>query len=140
MYFLEETDMIEVTEKTLSPDGVIAKVKSDGSGCVVTYVGVIRGDSQGKEVLAVEYRDPEGTAEEKLQKIGREIRQRWPVNNIALCHRIGKLKVGEINLVVAIASAHRQEGFAACQYAIDAFKQNAPTQKIESYKNRKKEI
>ncbi len=137
---MTKADRVLITEEPLLPEAVINRVKDERSGCVVTYVGVIRGDSQGKEVLAVEYRDPEGTAEEKLQKIGREIRQRWPVNNIALCHRIGKLKVGEINLVVAIASAHRQEGFAACQYAIDAFKQNAPTQKIESYKNRKKEI
>ena len=137
---MTKADRVLITEEPLLPTAVINRVKDERSGCVVTYVGVIRGDSQGEEVLAVEYRDPEGTAEEKLQKIGREIRQRWPVNNIALCHRIGKLKVGEINLVVAIASAHRQEGFAACQYAIDAFKQNAPTQKIESYKNRKKEI
>jgi molybdopterin synthase catalytic subunit len=53
--------------------------------------------------------------------------------NIAVSHRIGKLAVGDINLVVAVASAHRAEGFAACQYVIDQFKQRLPTRKTETY-------
>jgi proline racemase len=47
----------------------------------------------------------------------------------------GKLKVGEINLVVAVASAHRNEGFAACQYVIDRFKERQPARKIETYRD-----
>jgi len=125
--------VIEVTKKPISPDLVVNKIKTDSSGCVVTYVGLIRDFSQGKPVLSVEYEDAEGTAGDALQKIASEIRQKWQINNLAICHRIGRLKVGDINLVVAVASAHRQEGFAACQYAIDQFKQKLPTQKKETY-------
>jgi len=125
--------MIEITEKPIFPELVINKVKTDSSGCVVTYVGLIRDYPEGRPVLSVEYEDTEGTAEKRLQEIASEIRQRWQVNNLAICHRIGKLKVGEINLVVAIAAAHRQEGFAACQYAIDRFKEIMPTKKKETY-------
>ena len=125
--------MIEITEKPISPELVVNKVKTDSSGCVVTYIGLIRDYSQGKRVLSVEYEDTEGTAEKRLQEIASEIRQRWQLDNLAICHRIGKLKVGEINLVVAIAAAHRQEGFAACQYAIDRFKELLPTKKKETY-------
>ena len=127
--------MIEITEKPISPELVVNKVKTDSSGCVVTYVGLIRDYSQGKQVLSVEYEDTEGTAENRLRDIASEIRQKWQLNNLAICHRIGKLKVGEINLVVAIAAAHRQEGFAACQYAIDRFKEILPTKKKETYKD-----
>jgi molybdopterin synthase catalytic subunit len=127
--------MIEITEKPLSPGRVLSKVKTESSGCVVIYVGLIRDHSQGKPVLSVEYEDIGGKAEERLQEIASEIKQKWPINNIAICHRIGKLKVGEINLVVAIASAHRKEGFAACQYAIDQFKQKLPTLKKETYRD-----
>ncbi len=125
--------MIEITKRPISPELVVNKIKTDSSGCVVTYIGLIRGYSQGKRVLSVEYEDAEGTAENELQEIANEIRQKWQINNVAICHRIGKLKVGDINLVVAIASAHRQEGFAACQYAIDQFKQKLPTRKKETY-------
>ena len=125
--------MIEITAKPISPNLVVNKVKTDSSGCVVTYVGLIRDYSRGKRVLSVEYEDTERKAENKLQKIVSETRQKWQLDNIAIYHRIGKLKVGDINLVVAVASTHRQEGFAACQYAIDRFKQMLPTQKKETY-------
>ena len=127
--------MIEITQKPISPELVVNKIKTDSSGCVVTYIGLIRSYSQGKPVLSVEYEDPVVTAQGKLQQIASEIRQKWQLENIAICHRIGKLKVGDINLVVAVASAHRQEGFTACQYAIDRFKQIKPTQKRETYKD-----
>ena len=125
--------MIEITEKPISPELIVNKIKTDSSGCVVTYVGLIRNHSQGKPVLSVEYEDAEGTAAGVLQETASEIRQKWPVNNIAICHRVGRLEVGDINLVVAIASAHRVEGFAACQYAINQFKQRLPTRKKETY-------
>ena len=127
--------MIEIRDKPISPESVVNKVKTDSSGCVVTYVGLIRRQSQGKPVRSVEYQDPEGRATIKLQEIASEIRQKWQLNNLAICHRIGKLNVGDINLVIAIAAAHRQEGFAACQYAINRFKETIPTQKKETYED-----
>jgi len=127
--------MIEITEDPLSPERVIAKVRSSDCGCVVTYIGLIRDSSEGKPVLSVEYRDPNGEAQAQLQKMADETKQQWPISNIAISHRIGKLSVGEINLVIAVASAHRQEGFTACQYAIDQFKQKLPTRKKETYQD-----
>jgi len=127
--------MIEITEKPISPEFVVNRVKTDDSGCVVTYVGLIRQYSRGKQVTSVEYRDPERLAAGRLQRIADEARQRWQLENVAITHRTGKLKVGDINLVVAVASAHRKEGFAASQYIIDAFKQTIPTHKIETYQD-----
>jgi molybdopterin synthase catalytic subunit len=125
--------MIEITKETISPEQVVSRAKTNSSGCVVTYVGVIRDYSQGKPVLSVEYQDSKGNAEKALQGIAEQARKRWRLENIAISHRIGKLRVGDINLVVAVASAHRTEGFAACQYVIDQFKERMPTSKIEQY-------
>ena len=127
--------IIEITEVPLSPELIVGKVKTEGSGCVVTYVGLIRDQSRGKRVLSVEYRDPTGNAADVLNQIASEARQKWQVENIAISHRTGKLRVGEINLVVAVASAHRGEGFSACQYIIDQFKQRLPTEKTETYQD-----
>lgn len=127
--------MIEITDKPISPELVVKQVKTDSSGCAVTYIGLIREYSRGKPVLWVEYKDIGGTAENRLQEIASEVRQKWQLNNIAICHRVGRLNVGDINIVIAIASAHREEGFAACQYAINRFKQLLPTQKKETYKD-----
>ena len=127
--------MVEITGEPVSPELVVDEVKTDGSGCVVTYVGLIREYSRGKQVMAVEYKDPRGEATGKLQEIADEAKQRWQLENVAFVHRVGKLNVGDINLVIAVASAHRQEGFAACQYIIDRFKQELPTHKTETYRD-----
>ena len=127
--------MIRVTEKAILPEEVIDKARNDSSGCVVVYVGLIRSYSQGRAVLSVEYEDSQRNAESTLREIARETKQRWHIEDIAISHRVGKLRVGEINLVVAVASAHRSEGFAACQYLIDQFKERSPTEKTETYQN-----
>jgi molybdopterin synthase catalytic subunit len=127
--------MIEITGTPISPERVIDKARSDRCGCVVTYIGLIRNYSQGKAVLSVEYEDSQRNAENTLWEIARETKQRWQIEDIAISHRVGKLRVGEINLVVAVASVHRSEGFTACQYVIDQFKERAPTEKTEIYQN-----
>jgi len=127
--------VIEITSKSISPESVVNRIKTSGSGCVATYVGLIRDNSQGKQVASVEYADPKGTAKAALERIAGEIRRKWQVEGIAICHRIGKLEVGDINFTVAIAAAHRQEGFAAAQYAVDRFKELMPTHKKESYRD-----
>lgn len=127
--------MIKITTRPISPEEVINGVKTSGSGCVATYVGLIRDNSHGKSVLSVEYTDADGKAEAGLEKIAGEIKQKWPVNAVSIYHRTGKLNVGDINFVVAIAAAHRGEGFAAVQYAVDRFKERLPTAKKETYRD-----
>ena len=127
--------MIEITDQPIKPETVIAQAKTDDSGCVVTYVGLIRDNADGKPVRSVEYQDTDGQAVVRLVEIAAITRQRWPINNIAIVHRTGVLKVGDINLVVAVATAHREEGLAACQHVIDRFKEKLPTHKKETYRD-----
>ena len=127
--------IVVITEKPLSTETIVNSVKTRESGCVVTYVGLIRESSRGKPVLSVTYRDREGKAGNRLKEIADDAKQKWQLSNIAICHRIGELKVGDINLVVAVASAHRQDGFLACQYVIDQFKKRLPTHKKETYQD-----
>ncbi len=125
--------MIEITDKPISPEEIAGKVKTSGSGCALAYIGLIRDQSRGKQVLSVEYRDDDGTAVKGLKKIAEEIEKKWQVDKVAITHRVGKLNVGDINIVFAVSSAHRQEAFAACQYAVDRFKEELPTHKTETY-------
>ena len=124
---------IKIVESAISPEKVIEQAKTTNSGCVVTYVGLIRDNSHDKKVLSVEYKDIDALAESRLRQLGEEIKAKFAVNDLALCHRVGTLKVGEVNIVFAFACGHRQEGFAACSYAVDRFKEQMPTQKKETY-------
>ena len=125
---------VKINDQPIRPEEIISKAKCETSGCVVTYVGLIRNNSHGKPVLSVEYKDSDGKAEDRLRKLAADINQKFPVNDLAMCHRVGKLNVGDINLVFAFACGHRQEGFAACSYAIDQFKSTLPTSKKETYR------
>jgi molybdopterin synthase catalytic subunit len=125
--------LIQITDKPISPEMVVNQAKTTDSGCVVTYVGLIRDNSRGKPVKSVEYRDTDGKAADKLKQIADEIQRKFPVNKVVIYHRIGKLNIGDINLVVAIAAAHRGEGLAAVAYAVDTFKDKLPTAKKETY-------
>lgn len=126
-------NMIEITDMPISPEAIVNKTISDDSGCVVSYIGVIRNHSNGQSVKAVEYSDSSGKAAGILNEIAGNAKEKWQLKNVAISHRIGKLRVGDINLVIAVASEHRLEGFAACQYIIDQFKERLPTRKIETY-------
>lgn len=125
--------MIQITDQPISPEAVVNQAKTSDSGCVATYVGLIRDNSRGKSVFSVEYSDKDGKAAEKLDAIVKEIKRKYLVNNVVIYHRTGKLKVGDINLVVAVAAAHRTEGIAAVSYAVDLFKDRLPTAKKETY-------
>jgi molybdopterin synthase catalytic subunit len=122
-----------ISHSALKPEEVIDLVRTRDSGCVVSYVGLIRDNSRGREVRSVEYRDPEGTAESGLLAIVDEAMEKFPLNAMAIVHRVGVLKVNDINLVVAIGAGHRGEGLDACRFAVDQFKAKLPTAKTETY-------
>jgi molybdopterin synthase catalytic subunit len=125
--------MIKITDKPLSPEEVIKYAKTSDSGCVATYVGLIRDNSRDKLVKSVEYRDVDGKAAERLEAIAVEIQRTFPVNSVVIYHRKGVLKVGDVNLVVAIGAGHRGEGLAAVARTVDLFKEKLPTTKKETY-------
>lgn len=127
--------MIQITSQPISPEHVISQTRTLDSGCVATYVGLIRDNSHEKRVEYVEYRDPGCNAVKGLEEIVRKAKNRWPLNEMSMVHRIGKLQVGDINLVIAVAAGHRQEALAACSFAVDEFKSSLPTLKTEGYKD-----
>jgi molybdopterin synthase catalytic subunit len=124
---LRKKDIIEVTDKPIVPEKVIAKVKGEECGAVVTFTGKVRGRSGDKKVTYLEH-GVEGEAPEKMLKdIVSEIRRKWDVGEIAFCYRKGKIGPGEVTVVIAVAAIHRQEAFAACQYAVGRLKQKVVT-------------
>ena len=125
--------MIEITHEPLDPEAVTAKVRKDSNGAVVTFLGTTRDFTSGRRVLRLEYEAYRPMADKKLDEIAAEIRERWPVENVAIAHRLGPLEIGETSLVVAVAAPHRKEAFAACQYAVDRIKQMVPIWKKEHF-------
>ena len=113
------------------------QLADDGAnGAIVLFSGMVRNQTDGLPVVALEYQAYEPMAIQVFRQIAAQIRQQWPdITHVVIHHRIGKLVVGEISVLVAVGSPHRGEAFAACQYAIDTLKHNAPIWKKEHWRD-----
>jgi molybdopterin synthase catalytic subunit len=104
-----------------------------GHGAVVTFVGTVRSENQGRKVLRLEYEAYTPLALRTFRLIADEAKARWPTARVAFRHRIGPLALGEASVAIAAASPHRSEAFAACRYVIERLKQIAPVWKREFF-------
>ena len=113
------------------------QLADDGAnGAIVVFSGMVRNQTDGQPVVALEYQAYEPMAIHVFRQIAAQIRQQWPdITHVVVHHRTGKLVVGEISVLVAVGSPHRGEAFAACQYAIDTLKHNAPIWKKEHWQD-----
>ena len=118
----------------LSLDDAYRLADDGANGAIVLMSGMVRNNTDGKSVIALEYQAYEPMAISIFRQISTQIRQKWPdVTKVVIHHRTGRLIVGDISVLVAIGSPHRSEAFAACQYAIDTLKHNAPIWKKEHW-------
>jgi molybdopterin synthase catalytic subunit len=108
-------------------------VAAPDKGGLVLFVGTVRNHTQGKEVLRLDFEAYEPMAISEMRKIAVSIIERWPESKIAIHHRTGQLAIGDIAVVIAVGTAHREAAFAACQYAIDTLKQTVPIWKKEIF-------
>lgn len=102
-------------------------------GAAIWFDGIVRNYNEGQDVTGIEYTYYPGMAEKEVQRIIDEVRKQWPIADIYFAHRVGQLVVGDTSLIVGMASPHRPESFAACEYLIKELKKRVPIWKKESY-------
>ena len=127
--------LVAVTPAPLDLPALTAEVtraKTD-DGAIATFVGLVRDHNQGRRVLFLEYEAYEPLAVRALGRILEEVHAMWPSARVGVHHRIGRLEIGEASVIIAAASAHRGDAFAACRYAIERVKQIVPIWKHEHF-------
>jgi molybdopterin synthase catalytic subunit len=123
--------MFEITREPLDPAPLVEAVRTDDSGAVVLFYGVVRNENMGRSVDYLEYDAYDAMALKKMREVADEVCAKFPVNGIGILHRVGRLEIGETSLLVAVSTGHRREGFEACLYAVDRIKQTVPVWKKE---------
>ncbi|MDR3438467.1 molybdenum cofactor biosynthesis protein MoaE [Telmatospirillum sp.] len=98
-------------------------------GAVTSFVGFVRGDASAGEAMTLEHYP--GMTERQLLAIEAEARTRWPIDDVMVIHRFGRLLPGDRIVLVAVASSHRAAAFSACEFLIDWLKTRAPFWKLE---------
>ena len=123
--------MARVTRSPLDPAVFLSEARRDGDGGLTLFVGVVRDNADGRQVEAMEYEAYEPMAEKEMERIEVDLATRFPSVRLVMRHRIGRLTVGEVAVVVAAAAPHREEAFAACRDGIELIKARAPIWKKE---------
>ena len=127
--------MIHITSDPLEPNSVTEIVRNNSNGAVITFLGKTRDSTDGKNVNYFEYEAYQPMAQNMIQQIFDEVKERWEIEDLAISHRLGKVEIGEISMVVAISSPHRKQAFEAGQYSIDRIKEIVPIWKKEFFDN-----
>lgn len=101
-------------------------------GAVVTFTGVVRGETEGTGVAGMSLEHYPGMTESELSRVEAEAAARWPLQASCIVHRVGTLAPGDNIVLVVTASAHRQAAFAAAEFLMDYLKTRAPFWKKEA--------
>ena len=122
-----------LSAEPLSLDAVVREVQSDEAGAIATFTGTTRIHSRGRTVDFLDYEAYEGMAEQEMERIANELRERYELTAVAIHHRIGRVDIGETSVVIAVSAPHRGAALAACKDAIDTLKETVPLWKKEVY-------
>jgi molybdopterin synthase catalytic subunit len=125
--------LYNITSEPINNQNVIDKVIHHNSGAVSVFIGTVREMTGEKKTRYLEYEAYVPMAEKQLEKIGEEIKVKWPDAKTAITHRIGTLQISDTAVTIAVSTPHRQDAFEASRYAIERIKEIVPIWKKEHY-------
>jgi molybdopterin synthase catalytic subunit/molybdopterin converting factor small subunit len=122
-----------LTEDPIDLAAVVAEVEDERAGATATFVGTVRAQSRGRQVVRLEYEAYEGMAENVMAHLAEQLNERYDLCAIAITHRVGVCEIGDASVAIAVSAPHRQDALAACKDAIDTLKETVPLWKKEVY-------
>jgi molybdopterin synthase catalytic subunit len=118
--------MHRLTREQIDFSALTESVRRDHCGGVALFLGTVRDLTDDHVTAFLDYDAYAPMAEKKLAEIEAEVRSKWPVGDVAMIHRLGRVAVGDISVAIAVSCPHRVQAFEACQYAIDRLKEIVP--------------
>lgn len=125
--------MVEVTSEPLDHAGITERVRSNLAGAVCTFLGTTREVTGDRVTRHLDYEAYPEMAVAKLTELEAQARLRWPVIEVAIAHRVGRIELGEISVVIAVSTPHRKDAFEACEWLMDTIKAEVPIWKKETW-------
>lgn len=125
--------IVRLTEQAIDSEATLRELDDPTSGALATFVGRVRDHHEGRSVEHLVYSAHASMAEAQMRRIADDTLARWTLTGVAIVHRVGRLEIGDAAVLVAAASAHRAESFAACRHMIETLKHDVPIWKHEHY-------
>ena len=125
--------MVVLTDQAIDYLKLTEQVRSHAAGAVVLFLGTVREMTGNRQTLALDYEAYPAMALAKMTELEDSARKQWPVVELGIIHRLGRLELGEISVAIAVSCPHRQQAFEAGKFLIDEFKQIVPIWKKENW-------
>jgi molybdopterin synthase catalytic subunit len=124
-----------IVRRAIDPGEVLANLKHPSDGAAIVFEGVVRDNTRGRRTLYLDYEAYDEMAIKQMDALGRQAVQQFPIRDLAIVHRLGRLEVGETSVLIVVASAHRAAAFDACRWLIDTLKRTVPIWKKEYFED-----
>jgi molybdopterin synthase catalytic subunit len=124
--------LVDLRETPLDLDEVLEALGDEESGGLTVFIGRVRNHDHGLDVRGLEY-SAHPTALEALRRVCATVAEEYDVHGVAAVHRVGRLEIGDIAVIVATTAAHRGDAFAASRALIDTLKSEVPIWKHQRF-------
>jgi molybdopterin synthase catalytic subunit len=126
--------MIHLTTTPINTEQLLSAARHPNAGAIVLFLGTTREFTSDSQTVSLDYEAYHEMAERRLAELEAEARQRWPVVECSIVHRLGNVPVTEASVAIVVSTPHRADAFAAGQWLIDTLKKDVPIWKREQYK------
>ncbi|HUA17065.1 MAG TPA: molybdopterin converting factor subunit 1 [Verrucomicrobiae bacterium] len=126
---------IAITSEPIRTAEIIESLKRGEDGASVVFEGIVRNQTGGRKTLFLDYEAYEEMALGQMQSLAAQAVREFPVREVAMVHRLGRLEIGETSVLIVVASAHRKAAFEACHWLIDTLKRTVPIWKKEHFED-----
>ena len=130
---MDQNSSVKISSEKLSLQACYDFVVDATCGGIGLFVGTVRNQTEAKEVTLLDFSTYETMALKEMQKIADKALVNFDILKIAVHHAEGKLKIGDIAVIIAVSSPHRKAAFEACQFAINTLKETVPIWKKEHF-------
>jgi molybdopterin synthase catalytic subunit len=124
-----------ITRDAIRTADALARLKRGEDGAAVVFEGVVRNQTRGRAAIYLDYEAYEEMALDQLESLAHQALKEFAIRDVAIVHRLGRLEVGEISVLIVVASAHRAAAFDACRWVIDTLKRTVPIWKKEYFED-----
>ena len=129
------TRYASIVRERIDTPAVLEKLKQPADGATVVFEGVVRDNTRGRRTLYLDYEAYEEMALKQMDTLVEHALEKFPIRDVAVVHRLGRLEIGETSVLIAVASAHRAAAFDACRWLIDTLKRTVPIWKKEYFED-----
>jgi molybdopterin synthase catalytic subunit/molybdopterin converting factor small subunit len=124
-----------IVREKIDTQAVLARLKQPSDGAAVVFDGVVRDNTRGRRTLYLDYEAYEEMTLKQMDALAGQALEQFPIRDVAVVHRLGRLEIGETSVLIVVASAHRAAAFEACRWIIDTLKRTVPIWKKEYFED-----